>query len=190
MSDWNDIENLWRSNEPPEIGHLAGRLRRQTRLLAAWVALEVALGLGTLGFGLYLTFTEATVTVGLGVVAFAAFGLNRCWNAWRGAFRVETGTPADTIASALARNAALKRYVHANYLISAACVALIAAMVLSGAFGRPEDGVRMHRALVAVTIGFGVLVFWLVGFGFYAERITRERERLLALKRAFGLESD
>lgn len=187
MSDWNDIETLWRSNEPPEIGDIGRRLKRQTRLIRAWIATELAIGLGVLGFGIYIAIANS-VPVGLGVIAFAAFALNRCWVSWRGGVHVDTGSPRDTIASALARNAALARYVRANYFISLAAVALIAGMVFTGAFGPADDAARQHSALVAVTIGLSAIVVWLAGCAVYGERLTRERERLLALKRTLGLE--
>lgn len=187
MSDWNDIEALWRSNEPPELGDIARRLTRQTRLVRAWVAGELAIGGLGAAFGVYLAVTGEAL-VGIGVVAFALFTLAQMRWVWRGALKVETGAPADTIAAALARNAAFTRYLDASHAVSVAAVALIALMVASGAFGPAEDGARMHRALISVTIGLGVVVLWLAWAAFYARRLARRRERLLALRRDLGLE--
>lgn len=189
MSDWNDIESLWRSNEPPEIGDLNRRLRRQTRLIRLWFASEVAIGAVGLSIGGWFIFGQAMPVLGLSIVAFALFALNRSWDAWRGAFSVETGTPADTIASALIRNASFKRYLRANYVVSVAAAALICAMIVLDSFGPPDDPTRHERALVAVAIGFTAIIIWMAGCGLYAERLTRERERLLALKRALGLDA-
>ena len=187
MSDWEDLGTLWRSNEPPELGDLRRRLRRQSVLIKAWFGTEIALSVIASAVGVWMIWAGEYAPVGGGIIAFSVYALLMSWRAWRGSFSVETGTPTDAIASALTRNDALKRYMRANYAIAVACTALIAGMVFTGALGEAGDAKRLQTALNAVTIGFGGLIVWLAGCGLYAERLTRERERLVALGRALGV---
>lgn len=187
MSDWEDLGALWRSNEPPELGDLRRRLRRQSFLIKAWFGHEIALAALAGGFGVWLMLKSDIAAIGAAIAAFAAFALFMSWRAWRGSFDVQTGTPSQAVAAALDRNDALKRYIVANYVISIAAVALVVAMVASDAFGGAGDAARLQRSLTATTIGLGAIAVWLAGCGFYAERLTRERERLVALGRALGV---
>lgn len=187
MSDWDELGTLWRSNEPPELGDLRQRMNRQTALLRAWVGFEVLIGLLAFAFGIWLLVDDDIPLIGGAIVAFALFAHTLSFRSWRGAFRVETGTPRDTIDSALARNDAIHRYLRANYIVSIGAVALIGLMVATDAFGTAAEPARLHNALWAVTIGFGAIVVWLAGCGLYAERLTRERARLVDLGRALGV---
>ena len=187
MSDWDDLGTLWRSNEPPELGDLRRRMSRQTSIIRAWVGFELIVGIAALAFGVWLLLFDDKPAIGAGIVLFALFTHTLSWRSWRGGLHVEMGTPRDTIAGALARNDAIRRYLRANYIVSIATALLIGLMVATDAFGDAADTARLHAALWAVTIGLGVIVIWLAGCGFYADRLSRERERLLALGRALGV---
>ncbi|MFT3810449.1 MAG: hypothetical protein QM698_11070 [Micropepsaceae bacterium] len=187
MSDWDDLGELWRSNEPPELGDLRKRLRRQGFYIRAWFAHEIALALGASALGVWMMVKLDLVLLGAGVIAFAVFALGMSWTIWRGNFTVESGTPADAIAGALARNTALQRYIVANYIVSIAAVALIGLMVVTDTLGGMTQPERLERSLWAVTAGFGAMVLWLAGCGLYADRLRRERERLIALGHAMGV---
>ncbi len=187
MSDWNELETLWRSNEPPELDDLRGRLRRQTLVIRAWFASELAIGAAAAALGSWLIISGELTLIGAGIVAFAIFATLTSWRAWRGAWRVETGTPGQTVAAGLARNAAVQRYLNANYYVSIPAVALIGAMVATDSFDAAGDPARLERALFSITAAFGVLVVWLAGCGLYAGRLARERERLIALGRELGV---
>lgn len=187
MSDWDDLGTLWRSNEPPELGDLRRRMSRQTAVIRAWVGFEILIGIAAFAFGVWILLSDDMPVNGAGIIAFALFAHTLSWRSWRGGLKVDVGTPGDTIASALARNEAIRRYLRANYAVSIAAVALIGLMVATDAFGTPADAARLHSALWAVSISFGAIVVWLAGCGFYAERLWRERDRLIALRRAMGI---
>jgi hypothetical protein len=189
MSDWDDFGTLWRSNEPPELGDLRRRLKRQSFYIKAWFAQEIVLALAASGLGIWLMLSARTASVGAGAVAFAAFALFMSWRAWRGSFTVETGTPNDVIASAIARNDTLSRYIRANYIISVVAVIFLIVIMLSDPFGDAMNAARLQKNLIVTIVVIIAIAVWVAGCWIYARRLQRERERLIALGRALGFGS-
>ena len=187
MSDWEDLGTVWRSNEPPELGDLRRRLGRQGFWIRAWFAHEVALATATFALGAFFMLKYQLAMVGAALIAFGAFALAMSWRAWRGSFSIDTGTPGETIASALVRNAALQRYIVANYYVSIAATAMIGLVVATDALAESGDPARLHKALWAVTLSFGAMIVWIAGCGLYANRLHRERDRLVEIGRAIGV---
>lgn len=190
MSDWDELQRVWRSNEPPEIGDLRNRLKRQTRRIRAWAGGECILLIASLAFSAWIAAQPGLLPFGVATAAITLFAGALSWRAWRGTWSATAGTPAEAIRSALMRNEALRRYVRYNYLVSIAVVLLIGGFIAIEVLAENSPAERIRRGLIGVTAGFSAVVVWLSGCGLYAERLGAERERLRALARAMDVTVD
>jgi hypothetical protein len=116
MDDWQGPPSS--SSSPAE--RIQRHVRRRSRLIAAWVAMDIAVGVGFFAFLLHRTIThpDPLEKAAMGLLALVTVGATAFgwWN-WRGALRASGASVATYVALATERSRRFQRSVRAGWVI-------------------------------------------------------------------------
>ncbi|HEX2815486.1 MAG TPA: hypothetical protein VHN39_03770, partial [Phenylobacterium sp.] len=109
-TDMDALSELWRRNEPSTEG-LRTEVRARGRFMAVVVAVEVLLGLGAAGIGVWAISlgTSYSLLAGAFALAFAGFSVAVSWGAHRGeAWGADALAVSDQLDAAIRQTQAIR----------------------------------------------------------------------------------
>ena len=170
----------WREGAAP--ADLARMARRERWQLAAWIAIDWAVGAALLAFAAWLWFDDGSPVMrfaAAGIVLLTVVALAFTTMNWRGSFRGDRASAADFLALAAARSRARLRYVRFGWWVLAADLAVIAGAALIEF--QSVGPARLPSMLAAAALATAAAGAVLYAFG---RRERRRAERLAAIERA------
>lgn len=180
MKDWQATEL---PGTPPD--RIRDYVRRRSRLLALWIVTEAIIGLGGLGFALYLILAESDrvhqalmAILGLVIVAALAFNVAN----WRGTLRASAADTRTFVMLSAERLRRARRAVRASWLFLAGQVAVFTPWIAYRLYGR-EIAPTARQQLFAWGLLIGVSVSAAVWAVFAARWLKRDAGVLESLAR-------
>ena len=184
-ADMDALGELWRRNEPSTEG-LRAEVRTRGRLMAVMVAVEVLLGLGAAGIGVWAISlgTSYSLLAGAFALAFAGCSVAVSWGSHRGeAWGADALAVRDQLDAAIRQTLAIRRWAWAGYAISAGAVIFLGAALfgpaMSGAF--PWAVALGALAYIAAAVA---------GCAWFSARQTRRLAKLEELRRILFDDAD
>lgn len=183
MSD-QDMErwaNAWRSDPQAATADLARLARRERRMLYAWIAFDWLVGIGLLGFAVWMWLKIGTAPVGFAaigiwVLTFVVLGFTVI--NWRGMLAADRDSATEFLAYAIRRSQARLRYIRFGWKILVADIVVVAgAMALEYRDEGPDRLPVMLASLAAATASVALVLLW------WGRRERRRAQRLAAMQR-------
>jgi len=186
MSD-QDMErwtNAWRNDPQAVTADLARLARRERRMLYAWIAFDWLVGIGLLGFAVWMWLAIGTAPVGFAaigiwVLTFVVLGFTVI--NWRGMLAADRDSATEFLAYAIRRSQARLRYIRFGWKILVADIIVVAgAMALEYRDEGPDRLPVMLASLAAATGSVALVLLW------WDRRERRRAQRLAAMQRSMA----